>query len=51
MAVILIALLRGTVSQSLIEPGRVDLVRVCEAVLSLLRQGVAAPAEPVHERR
>ena len=51
MAVILIALLRGTVSQSLIEPGRVDLARVCEAVLGLLRQGVAVPAETVHKRR
>ena len=51
MAVILIALLRGTVSQSLIEPGRVDLARVCEAVLGLLRQGVAVPTETVHKRR
>jgi len=44
MAVLILALLRGVASQHLLEPNRVDLDRVAETAVQLIRRGLAASA-------
>jgi AcrR family transcriptional regulator len=44
MAVLILALLRGVASQHLLEPTGVDLERVTQTAVQLIRRGLAAPA-------